>query len=265
MSVATRQPLVKSRRAVVLAVSAAALAFFIQFFYLRAFEQKLVGEYEMVPVLVAKKDLPAHTILDDSMVRVEPIPKKWVAKSAITDIDAMFGQMTATPIQTGEQVTQTRLITIAQAGLARTVPPGRRAVSVSVSRVTGVSGQIRPGNYVDVVGTFDFGDMTHKELKTITLFQNVEVLSVGDELMVDEGDGDGKRGGETYRDVSVAVLPDEAQRLVMAQAIGMLTLTLRKTGRGNVKPLRASDITELGFREKKKTYRRPYVDYEAGR
>ncbi len=71
--------------------------------------------------------------------------------------------------------------------------------------------------------------------RTVTLFQNVWVLSVGDDIgqpqavLVNDGDEEVYQpaGLGNGRTVTLAVYPDEAQKLIMAQELGDLSLTLR--------------------------------------
>ena len=75
---------------------------------------------------------------------------------------------------------------VPDAGLAGVVPSGMRAVAISVDELTAVGGLLLPGDRVDVVATTQIdsapglaeGDHI---LRTETILQNVEILSVGQE------------------------------------------------------------------------------------
>lgn len=100
------------------------------------------------------------------------------------------------------------------AGLAAKVATSLRAMSISVNSPAAVSGHIRPGDTVDVIGTFDFpdGDGAGKkgEAATCTVLQNVHVLA------------------KDNATVTLAVTPREAEMLAFAEHIkGRLVLTLR--------------------------------------
>ena len=88
----------------------------------------------------------------------------------------MVGQITSTPILDGEQVLASKLLRPNDAGLAYFVQDGQRAVAVYMDALKAVGGHIRPGNYVDVLGTFDFGRGESADVRTVTLFQNIWVL-----------------------------------------------------------------------------------------
>ena len=145
----------------------------------------------------------------------------------------------------GEQLVTTKLATAEKEGLALYLNKGLRAVSLRVNVFNAVGGHLRPGNHVDVLGTFDFGSGEKSDVRTVTLMQDVWVMSVVDDI-----------GRATERDVitqppegapppekepgpseilgneatiTVAVRPEEAQKLVLAQQIGDL-----KIGRAHV-------------------------------
>jgi pilus assembly protein CpaB len=87
-----------------------------------------------------------------------------------------------------------------------------------------VAGLVEPGDKVDVM----FTDNTDRELtgggSTSVLMQNIEIMAIGQIIDPDESrEKDGKR----MRSVTLAVLPEQAQELVLAQEMGTLHLALR--------------------------------------
>ena len=113
-----------------------------------------------------------------------------------------------------------------------------RAMSINVTGSTSVSGAIRPGDKVDVIGTFVFpndeGKIHRGDPVTRTLLQNVDVLATGGDAMTARGRGLGDESWNQKRDegyslVTLAVTPREAEMLAYAEQIkGRLTLTLRR-------------------------------------
>lgn len=272
----------KNRRALIYSLVAAVLAFGFQCAYINGYEKELAAAYEPITVLVASRNIPPGVPLDDSMVSAQKIPKKYLQPKFVDNVDALFGQIAAAPILEGEQLTQTKLLSIEEAGLARKVPPGYRAIAVAVDAITGVGGHLRPGNHVDVLGTFDFGDALKHDMQAIVLFQNVEVLSVGEDLaqatpqMLNEdegglfGKGGGSRGGnmlapggKNYGNVTIALTATQVPRLILAQEVGTLNLALRKTAfmdnqeKVRIKPMNVTEA--LGLPQK--IYRKPRPTY----
>ncbi len=119
-------------------------------------------------------------------------------------------------------------------GLSSITPKDLRAVSINVTGASSVSGMIRPGDSVDVIGTFDFPDDDGKIKRgdpvTCTILQKVLVLATGNDTaksIARGGLGTGREGG--YSLVTLAVTPREAEMLAFAEQIrGRLMLTLRR-------------------------------------
>src|SRR5690606_11727017 len=127
-----------------------------------------------------------------------------------------------------------------------------RGVSVPFSEVMGAGGLVVPGDRVDVLVATEYGrlfgpDQLREDPETnsdaghptvITLLQDVLVLAVGQEFTppLDEGRDPSTLRGEdaaaqpTARSVTVAITPDQAQKLFMATQEGTLGLALRPFG-----------------------------------
>ncbi|MCP4810817.1 MAG: Flp pilus assembly protein CpaB [Proteobacteria bacterium] len=225
----------KNPKAFLAALVTALLMTLVQCRYVAQREQEVLFKSEPLPTLVATQDIPANFKLDETMVEVREVPRNWRQPKALTEVEDILGQITSNPILEGEQVLATKLVKPDEAGLAFYVPKKMRAVAIAVDEFNAVGGHIKPGNYVDVVGTFDFGQSDKSDVRTVTLFQNVWVLSVGDDIgqpqavLVNDGDEEVYQptGLSVGRTVTLAVYPDEAQKLVMAQELGDLSLTLR--------------------------------------
>ncbi|MCB9746703.1 MAG: Flp pilus assembly protein CpaB, partial [Alphaproteobacteria bacterium] len=207
----------------------------VQCRYVHEREQQLLYTSEPLPTLVAVRDLPANVKLDETMVELVEVPRTWQQPRALSQVEDILGQITSVPILQGEQVVATKLVKPDEAGLAFYVPKKYRAVAIAVDEFNGVGGHVKPGNYVDVIGTFDFGQGDKADVRTVTLFQNVWVLSVGDDIgqpsAVTLVDGEEAafqpQGLSASYTVTLAVSPDDAQKLLMAQTLGELSLSLR--------------------------------------
>jgi pilus assembly protein CpaB len=89
---------------------------------------------------------------------------------------------------------------------------------------------LKPGNHVDVLGTFDFQFKGAKRLTTVMLSQNLLITGVGEETMADRSreKPEGAAAGGTI--ISLAVTPEDAVRLSLAEKEGSLKLSLRSLG-----------------------------------
>ena len=117
-------------------------------------------------------------------------------------------------------------------GLAADVKPHFRAISINVNGSASVSGMVRSGDYVDVIGTFNFPDdggrIKRGDPVTCTILQKVLVLAVGDETSKSRARNFGVSSASQYSTVTLQVTPREAEMLAFAEQIkGRLVLTLR--------------------------------------
>jgi pilus assembly protein CpaB len=224
----------KNPKAFLFALLLACLATFAQCRYVANREAKLLYQSEMLATLVAIKDIPEDFKLDETMVDVIQVPRKWRQPKALSAVEDILGQISSNPIIEGEQISYTKLVKPDDAGLAFFVPKKLRAVALAVDQFNAVGLHIKPYNYVDIVGTFDFGQGEKADTRTVTLFQNVWVLSVGDDIgqptmqvLSDESSRSVRREKRSGATVTLALRPDEAQKLILAQRLGDLNLTLR--------------------------------------
>ena len=175
-------------------------------------------------------------------------------------------QVTIVPILEGEQVLGTKLVSYGlETGLAVKIPRGLRAVSVGVTRESGVTGLIKPGDFVDLLGTFEFGSMDKSDQRTYTLLQGVLVLAVDQNLGIESEVeramgvapemesprglfGGGAQLGSLRMErptVTLGLPPDQVQRVVMAQESGYLYLSLRSMFEDRV----AVQLESVGIKE----------------
>jgi pilus assembly protein CpaB len=112
----------------------------------------------------------------------------------------------------------------AGAGLAPTIPVGKRAVAIRVNEVAGVSGFAVPGMRVDVVvqGRSNGGSGARGEAFAKTILQNVEILSAGQKY---QRDVEGKP--LAVQSVTLLVEPEHAELLTLANNEARLQLVLR--------------------------------------
>ena len=105
------------------------------------------------------------------------------------------------------------------------IAPGKRAMSIKINDVAGISGLIQPNSRVDVLVNIR-DDRGEKQMQVAKLFmENMRVLSVGQQ--VTRGD-DGKPINATT--ATLEVTPEEAERLAIAMGQGFIALVLRGYG-----------------------------------
>lgn len=196
-----------------------------------------------VPVVMAKANIPPKTKITAEMLQEIKVPAEYVQPGAVSDLKSVVGIIARENILAGEQVTERRLVREGRAvGFTGIIPRDKRALSVAVNEVTGVAGFIKPGDYVDVVVTFE-QNMAGDNVSHMML-QNILVLAANrdaeDGVTATGGkDGASKEPLKTST-ITLAVTPDEAAKLTLAKEKGKINLALRP-----YLPLNGIEITNV--------------------
>ena len=185
-------------------------------------------------VLVAKKALPAGTIIDADSFAYQPWPKElmqsayYVEGQPDSSPQTLLGTVVRYPITAGQPVTRGAIVGPQDRGfLAAALAPGMRAITVPVNASTGVAGFVFPGDHVDLVLTEEVtGGGEGPALKVAeTVVRNLRVLAT-DQRITDK-DKDGKTEVKTFANVTLEVTPRIAEKISVAQSVGTLSLSLR--------------------------------------
>lgn len=256
------------------AVAAGVAAMLLAWLYISSREASLLSQSEPQNVIVATADIPGNSVVEVGMFEVRSVPSAFVQPRAVARPEDVQGRVASVPIAVGTQILATMLGDDSESALAYEVPAGQRAVSIGAADVMGVGGLVRPGNRVDILGTFEYGrptgvnqagTITYADERTETrlLMQDVRVLAVDQEHRrrgaaprpvpptTDEEGGalaPQLQEARSIQNVTVLVSLRQAQELVLAQEIGTLTLTLRSNlDAGRVENLPNMDpLTLLG-------------------
>jgi len=185
-------------------------------------------------VLVAKKAMPAGTIIDADSFTYQPWPKElmqsvyYTQGAADANPQSLMGTVVRFPITAGQPVTRGSLVGPQDRGfLAAALGSGMRAITVPVNASTGVAGFVFPGDHVDMVLTQQVeGGGDGPALKVSeTIVRNLRVLAT-DQRITDK-DKDGKIEVKTFANVTLEVTPKIAEKIAVAQSLGTLSLSLR--------------------------------------
>lgn len=188
----------------------------------------------MATIVVAKREIPAGFLLTADQVEVRKVPQGAKAEGALSGLAEMDGRYSRDRLLAGEQVVAGRLLDRGQAfSLPVTIPIGKRALTVACNEVTGVAGFVKPGDYVDVLGTFDAETMGQPV--TLTVLQGLQVLAISQEMKKVESEA-----AKLYTSATLAVTLEQAQKLTLAEEKGRLRLLLRPPG---VEPSEVRDVT----------------------
>jgi len=207
-------------------------------------------------VLVAKKDIPRGSPVDETMFSTEIVLNKYVQPQAVTSMDRIAGMLTIAPVSKGEQISLTKLSNVKNAGvLSEVTPVGKRAITISVDNISALAGMIKAGNYVDIIAMLPDAIMTPDgkqvvQTTAISLFQNVLVLAVGQETGTapQARSRYAKEGGEKQESsplITIALDPKEANLIAYVQEIGKVRLVLRSPADSKVEDLKPANWNAL--------------------
>ena len=185
-------------------------------------------------ILVARKALPVGTIIDQEALTFQAWPKEmmqnayYVEGGTDSDISKLLGTVVRNPITAGQPVTRGSLVGPNDRGfLAAALGPGMRAVTVPVSVTSGVAGFVFPGDRVDMVLTQEVrggGDGPPLRVSE-TIVRNLRVLAT--DQRIDGKDEEGKTQPKISSTVTIEATPRLAEKIAVAQSLGMLSLSLR--------------------------------------
>ncbi len=186
-------------------------------------------EPKTASVVIAAKDIPAESVIAADAVTTAELPADRVPRNAARDAFEVVGKVTNVVLPTGTVIELGKLAKPGPAqGLAWTVSPGMRAVTVALDPVSGVAGFLKPGNRVDVLATLPQGETT----VGLTVLQDVRLLAIGPQAQrtTEEEPKEGAPAGPRAQEQPTATLevtPEGAQDLVLADHKGDLRLALR--------------------------------------
>ena len=217
----------RQSRTLVVVCASLLLAAVASFALYRAVQHLPVRQVEVAStkVVVASQEIPVGTVLQAKDLRTVAWPARNPVPGAVSDPSKLVGRGVIEPISENEPITLTKVADpAAGGGLPPIIPAGMRAISVRVNEVIGVAGFVVPGTRVDVVVTVD-KDQDNRNPETRTVVSNVQVLTAGSRFDQEKAKKDGKPIQTSV--VTLMVLPQDAEKIALAQNEGKLTLALR--------------------------------------
>jgi pilus assembly protein CpaB len=226
---------------IILAIAFAGVSGGLTYIYLKAeSEQRGLG---LQPVVVASRDLTFGENLKPDDMKVVMFPSGSVAKGSYAVADSLLGQVTKVFLMENEPILDSKLSSKG-GGLSLLISTNKRASSIQVDKVSGVSGFILPGDRVDVILTISSYGGGSQDAIAKTILQNVEVLAAGEKTE--------QKGNKviTVQAVTLLVDPEGAQALALASSEGKLHLALRNPT--DEETLAVDPVTKTGILKEKR-------------
>ena len=238
--------------AVVLAVAAAAAVIL----YTQGVKEQARSGGELTSVIVATQEIPANQSLDplvDQGIFTEiQLPADALVEGAVTDVGELRGVTTTTPILANEQISTSRLSSAERPLNLTGVSKGHVGVAIELDAPQGGVGNIQPGDSVQVFATYQGVQVIKGDLRklvnsaaagttspkidlpdfTLTLIPTVRVLRIQNPSV----DTETGRSDSSRIQVTLDLLPQDAQNLVFAQENARIWLGLLPPGEDGTQP-----------------------------
>ena len=215
-----------NKKILALAIIMAFVTCMLLYFYISGLSSD--SEIEYTEAYAASVEIPARTVVEDKMIVKVQVPKGTKIAAGISDKSKIVGRLTKERIIKDELILPDRLYNDEKTNMAFIIPAGKRAVTIGVNEVTEVGDFLIPGDYVDVIATFDEanveigGSKIYYPKYTKIILQNIQVLGVAQNMQVLK-----EKDKDLPASVTLAVTPGEAERLVLADESGVLRLALK--------------------------------------
>jgi len=182
------------------------------------------------PLVVAKIDIPARTVIQPEQVMLKDVPSQGYPQGGASNIQSVIGSVSLVNLMAGDILVSNVLqrptdpvaIPNVPESSALAVPEGKRAVAIPIGLVSGVGYKVRPGDHVDILVTMEIKDLAGNNPQTLTSLaaQDVLVLSVGENAAKDKNVGDSK----SY---TLALTVPQAMAVTLGSEKGSIRLLLR--------------------------------------
>ncbi|MDU8499326.1 Flp pilus assembly protein CpaB [Pseudomonas syringae] len=218
-------------------------------------------------VVVLARDVPAYTPITAEDLTVERL--KVAPPGSFEHIDKLVGRSSWRTLTAGTWLSENSF----EAGgtLARMIRPHERALALQVDEVIGASGQLSPGDYVDVL-LYLPEDTSNLNRSSQVVVPALRVLGVGGLLGPDRNgkpvqdiNADERLKQEQQRinarTVTVAVPEALLARLMLASQTGVLRLAVRSADEGNLQSYWASEAGSRDAAERLDSANRQLVSF----
>ncbi|MBN2724843.1 MAG: Flp pilus assembly protein CpaB [Deltaproteobacteria bacterium] len=216
---------------------------------------KLNRKWRTMKVLVAAQDLKARTPLTVDVVSEGEIPEMYYSENMLTanNLEANRRRLIIHRIAKGQPIYFHNLEgQESDKSLGSRLRLGGRAITIPVNQVSAVGYWLQPNDHIDVVGTFQNAAGENTEVVALTILENIVVLKTGNRGKQITSDGK----AASFSTVTLLVLPEEAEMMVLAQKVGTISLTLRNPeDRGLMQERAWTTLKTLLTRERAKKLR----------
>jgi pilus assembly protein CpaB len=192
-----------------------------------ALEQESKQRFATAPFVVASQDVAKGQQIDASLLSVRSMPRAYTPTDALAPDSAgmLIGGRAAIGIRRGTPVVMAALLREDSAlRLSEQLPMGMRALTIQVDQLNALSGHLEAGDTVDLYYSRTQG----AGAVLVPLMQRVRVLATGDITELQHRSQIGDSEPRDFSSVTLLVSGIDAQRIVLAEQTGRITLLLRR-------------------------------------
>jgi pilus assembly protein CpaB len=182
-----------------------------------------------VKVVFAAVNIPKNTRITDQDVFVSYVAKDAkAATGTLTSTPVAIGRITKQTVKAGQAIRDEYLLGIGESlpDLAERLPEGMRAVTIDVVGTETGGKRLEEGDHVDISLTVEGTHPDLGEVTTKTLLQDVLIVDATESRPRQRGT---RRAATPLftEGLTVAVSPEDANKLIVAQRTGTLSVALR--------------------------------------
>jgi len=237
---------------IIIACALAIAVVLFNFMYITSLKKQYEsGDFAWVVRIKADENVGAYKVIDPDVLEVVRVDAKYAEGNQISlagdDIPETGKQylmnqvqfhLAKSPIAEGTIISQANIAENLDDAFSRKIPTGKRAVTFAVNDETGISGLIRPGDHIDIVGNFqvEAGKTANgrpiEGLYTQTILPDVEVLAVGKDAGIGlseelvKNPTAAREQFDRPTSLTIAVTPEQAQTIIHVRNAGTLSASL---------------------------------------
>ncbi len=193
-------------------------------------------------VFVPAQELAVGTIITPERLTRMEVPESAIAgQMIVADAEGtafLTGSVARQVLPQGVPIARSAIVQPGDRGfLAAVLPKGKRAITIPVDEIAGLSGLALPGDRVDLILTYSVsGDSDAGTVRASeTVMSNLRVLAFDQRLgaanQTAEKEGEAE-AAPVARTATLEVSPQEAEMVTLAQTLGTLSLVLNSVRDG---------------------------------
>jgi len=237
----------KNALLLIVALVFGAIAFWLSKQHLAQKEAELAASLQgkavqMMAIVVASVDIPEGSSVNGNNLAVAEITAAHVPLDVITpdEFETIDGRTALRNVPKGKPILKSYISSTLTERFSDLLSIGQRALTFSVDSLNSSDGMLKPGDKVDLflLSAAAVGPENVNEKELIPLLQNIDVLATGKTPVVPLPDQnmEDQYNNAQYNTLTVAVSPQQAQKVLLAKDNGTIVTLLRNRNDGQQLP-----------------------------